>query len=52
MGSDNRSGEAWVVAAALTLAALAFAAYKWLNAEPEAPKEQPAEPRAPSASQR
>lgn len=38
MGSDNRSGEGWVVAAALALAALAFAAYEWLNADREAPR--------------
>ncbi len=33
MASDNRSAEGWVIAAALTLAALAFAAYKWLDEE-------------------
>lgn len=47
MGSDNRSAEGWVIAAALTLAALAFAAYKWLNDEPEAPASTPPRPAAP-----
>lgn len=46
--SDNRSAEGWVIAAALTLAALAFTAYKWLNEElapaPKAPSDTPKSP--------
>lgn len=45
MASDNRSAEGWVIAAALALAGLAFAAYKWLNEE-VAPAPSP-EPKAP-----
>ena len=45
MTDDRRSGELWVVAAAVSLIALAFAAYQWLNAEREVPPARPAAPR-------
>ncbi len=43
MADDGRSGEFWVVAAAVALIALAFTTYRWLNPEP---REQPARPTA------
>ncbi len=48
MADDGRSGEFWVVAAAVALITLAFTAYRWLNPEPREQRARPGaqEPRA------
>ncbi len=47
MAGDNRSAEGWVIAAAIGLAGLAFAAYKWLDEQLQTAAAQPKAPEPP-----
>ncbi len=52
MAGDNRSAEGWVIAAAIGLAGLAFAAYKWLDEQLQTATVQPKPPEPPPPPER